>query len=202
MEELRKQLFNLAILHGLKSCYKVLDSLRDEVRAHGQFLLGEYNEGQEVHVENTIVESSTEPEKAEEAVPVKKVRKPRVKKTNETTTLEQVGGPVSEPVNDAVSEPVNEAVSEPVNESLVDSVPQKLKGNAKKRWQRSQETLKRIELEMKGIFKQDVLTVENVTTWINAGKSYAGIARSYVGCTEEEVSKYCRKHNIKAPVSQ
>lgn len=184
MEELRKQLFNLAVLHGLKSCYSVLDSLRDEVRAHGQFLMGEYNVVEDVKTETAIVESSMANKETVnvEDEPVKKVRKPRIKKTNEVTVIESAK-------DEVVKEPVNEVVSEPVVE--------KLKGNAKKRWQREQEALKRQELSSQGIFKKDILTIENVTGWIKSGRSYAVIARESVGCTEEEVSKYCKKHNIK-----
>ncbi len=61
---------------------------------------------------------------------------------------------------------------------------------------REREGLKRIELQSKGIFKHDVLTIENVTAWIKAGRSYAVIAREEVGCTEEEVSRFCKRHGL------
>jgi hypothetical protein len=193
MEELRKQLFNLAILHGLKRCSEVLDSIRDEVKAHGQFLVEEYNVVSEPSTLSTQVEPTikhSESDKMEEEV--KKVRKPRKKRTDEKQEVSTVDAV-------ALNELTEKGVNEGVNESEVKEQPvksQPLKGNAKKRWQREQEALKRQELLSKGIFKRDVLTIENVTEWIKAGRSYAEIARSYVGCTEEEVSKYCKKHHI------
>jgi uncharacterized protein (DUF4415 family) len=188
MEELRKQLFNLAVIHGLKSCYTMLDSLRDEVRAHGQFLVGEYEVIEEVKTTTVPVESSMAHEievKTEEVV--KKVRKPRIKKVKDELIDE-----AAKETENTVKGTEHQLVETTIDEPVVD----KLKGNAKKRWQREQEALKRLELQSKGIFKHDILTIENVTSWIKEGKSYAVIARGYVGCTEEEVSKYCKKHNI------
>ncbi len=216
MEELRKQLFNLAVLHGLKRCSEVLDSLRDEVKAHGQFLVGEYDDKPNTPSPPIKVESSMDPEeslKTEE--PVKKVRKSRVKKTiHEEPSLDPVLNSLREEVlalrpvivgehDDIVTTSTSsvkvESLIKPeetvkVEEHVVEQQPPK--GNAKKRWQREQEALKRLELKSKGIFKEDVLTLENVSAWIKGGKSYAVIARESVGCTEEEVSKFCKKHNI------
>ncbi len=164
MEDLKKQLFNLAILYGLKNCYETLDSLRDTVRAHGQFLIEECNitvVKQEQIEQSTLVEES---KMEEPTVEVLKVEEPvKLKKTKK--------------------------------KEMIDG-EQPLKGNAKKRWQREQEALKRSELSGRGIFKADVLTVDNLRAWIESGRSYADIARSEVGCTEEEVSKFCKKHNI------
>lgn len=185
MEELRKQLFNLAILYGLKRCSDVLDSLRDEVRAHGQFLMGEYDVVEKANTIVTPVESSTEPEET-----VKKVRKTRVKKVKQEE-------PAVQPIAVVVSQELLMCSIEEIKpqEPVVEQQP--AKGNAKKRWQREQESAKRLELQSQGIFKKDVLTLENVTAWIKAGRSYAVIARESVGCTEEEISKFCKKHNIR-----
>lgn len=191
MDELRKQLFNLAVLHGLKRCSEVLDSLRDEVKAHGQFLVEEYNIVSEPSISSAVEPTikHSESEKMEEEV--KKVRKPRKKRTDEKQDMSKVEAVPVVVSNELTENVINESE---VKEQLVEN--HKIKGNAKKRWQREQEALKRQELLSKGIFKRDVLTIENVTEWIKAGRSYAEIARSYVGCTEEEVSKYCKKHNI------
>jgi hypothetical protein len=174
MDELRKQLFNLAILHGLKACYSTLDSLRDDVKTHGQFLIGEFNSSVETQINEVSVESSIEEavkvdEVVQSEIKLEKVRKPKVKK-------------------------VKDGVEQELNTNKLD-VP--VKGNAKKRWQREQESLKRLELQSKGIFKHDVLTIENVGAWIEAGRSYADIARNEVGCTEEEVSRFCKQHSLK-----
>jgi hypothetical protein len=188
MEELRKQLFNLAILYGLKRCSDVLDSLRDEVRAHGQFLMGEYDVVEKAQIIVTPIETSTEPEET-----VKKVRKPRKKKVVEENQVVNEAQPISVVVS---QEPLVCSIEEiKPKEPTVEQQP--AKGNVKKRWQREQESAKRLELQSQGIFKQDVLTLENVTAWMKSGRSYAVIARESVGCTEEEVSKFCKKHNIR-----
>ncbi len=172
MDDLQKQLFNLAVIHGLKKCYSTLDSLRNTIKLHGQFLMEEFNtdiHSTEVNVieENVQrVETENSEVKMEDSMVAKEpvIDKPvRVRKTKKKETVE------------------GEEVS---------------KGNAKKRWQREQEALKRLELNSKGIFKQDVLTLENVKSWLSSGYTYASIARLEVGCTEEEVSRFCKKHKL------
>jgi hypothetical protein len=171
MEDLKKQLFNLAVIHGVKNCYAALDSLRDTIRAHAQFLMEEFN-SVEKEPESPVIEEKHEEIKTEASE----------EKTEQITVVEE------QVVDTSVK-----VVKKKKGEIVSDDPP---KGNAKKRWQREQEGLKRVELQSRGIFKKDVLTIENVTAWIKAGRSYAVIAREEVGCTEEEVSRFCKKHKL------
>ncbi len=179
MEDLKKQLFNLAVIYGLKNCYSTLDSLRDTIRLHGQFLIEESNivcEKSNVYVIDKEVEEV-------------KMESSKVQMGNTAVKTEQIE------VNEVqkMEAPLVKVAKKKRENVEGEEVP---KGNAKKRWQREQEALKRIELKSKGIFKEDVLTIENLRLWINAGRSYADIARSEVGCSEEEVSRFCKRNNI------
>lgn len=179
MEDLKKQLFNLAVIYGLKNCYSTLDSLRDTIKLHGQFLIEECN----------IVLDETNVDVIDKKVEEMKMESSEVQMGNTEVKTEQIE------VNEVqkVEYPPAKVVKKKREKVEDEEVP---KGNAKKRWQREQEALKRIELKSKGIFKEEVLTIENLTLWINAGRSYADIARSEVGCSEEEVSRFCKRNNI------
>lgn len=66
-----------------------------------------------------------------------------------------------------------------------------------KEWQKQQEDKKREENKAKGIKPQDLLTKENLKKWIeDENRTYAYIAREYVGCKDIEVSAVAKKFGI------
>ena len=55
-------------------------------------------------------------------------------------------------------------------------------------WQRAQEAERRRLNKEQGIDGNSLLTKENVERWRAEGKTFAAIARDYVGCSEQMVS--------------
>ncbi len=62
--------------------------------------------------------------------------------------------------------------------------------------QRRKEAAKRRELEAEGINPTSLLTKENLSQWLAAGKTYSQIAREDVGMREEDVSAAAKKHGL------
>jgi len=66
-----------------------------------------------------------------------------------------------------------------------------------KEWQKDQEEIKRKEQEAKGIKPKDLLTKENLQKWYGEeGRTFAYIARTYVGCKDTEVSSAVKLFGI------
>jgi hypothetical protein len=68
-----------------------------------------------------------------------------------------------------------------------------------KQWQRDQEAKKRAELDAKGISADSLLTKENLKQWIEVeGRTYADVARTYVGCQDTQVSAAAKLYGIQS----
>lgn len=68
-----------------------------------------------------------------------------------------------------------------------------------KLWQRDQEQKKRIELDAQGITVDSLLTKENLKKWIEEeGRTYADVARTYVGCQDSQVSSAAKLYGIQS----
>jgi len=68
-----------------------------------------------------------------------------------------------------------------------------------KAWQKAEEDKKRKEQEAKGINPKDLLTKENLKKWyVDDGKTFAFIAREYVGCKDSEVSSAAKLFGLQS----
>jgi hypothetical protein len=91
------------------------------------------------------------------------------------------------------AEPKPKAAAEPSNPSETDGKPAR---GVLKAEQRKKEAAKRKELEEQGIVPSSLLTKENLSQWLAAGKTYSQIAREEVGMREEDVSAAAKKHGL------
>ena len=72
-----------------------------------------------------------------------------------------------------------------------------------KQWQKDQEQKKLNELTAQGIDPQTLLTVENLRKWItNEGKTFAYVAREYLGIPEGKVAEFGKKNTIQSQISR
>lgn len=72
-----------------------------------------------------------------------------------------------------------------------------------KQWQKEQEQKKLAQLNSEGIDPTTLLTVENVRKWITEeGKTFAYVAREYLGIPEGKVADFGKKHNIRSSISK
>ena len=72
-----------------------------------------------------------------------------------------------------------------------------------KRWQRDQEDKKKRELDAQGINPASLLTKENLHRWIvEEKKTFAAVAREYVGLPDSMVSSAAKSHGIQSETSK
>jgi hypothetical protein len=72
-----------------------------------------------------------------------------------------------------------------------------------KAWQKEQEQKKLAELSAKGIKSESLLTVESVKRWIeDEQRTFAYVAREYLGMPESKVADFAREHGIKSTISK
>jgi 5'-3' exonuclease len=65
-----------------------------------------------------------------------------------------------------------------------------------KKSQRQKEKLYRDKLKREGVNMLELFTLENVRGWLGEGLSYACIASERLGCRQEEVSKFAKRHGL------
>jgi len=72
-----------------------------------------------------------------------------------------------------------------------------------KRWQKEQEDIKKRELDAKGINPASLLTKENLQKWIiDEKKTFAAVARDYVGLPDSMVSSAAKSYGIQSETSK
>lgn len=118
---------------------------------------------------------SKEPKEVKEAKPVKE-KEVVEKEVVEPVDVEQVEQPKEEEVEPVIRTPKEIKV-----------------------WQKEQEDKKRKEQESKGINPKELLTKENLQKWYaEEGRTFAYIAREYVGCKDSEVSHAVKLFDIES----
>ena len=92
-------------------------------------------------------------------------------------------------------EPIVEQVNT-FTDAVVVQQPKRSSAEMKK-WQREQEAARRVYMKENKISRSSLMTEENVRRWIEEeGNSYAWVAREQLGCKEEDVSVFAKKHKI------
>ena len=72
-----------------------------------------------------------------------------------------------------------------------------------KLWQKEQEHKKLAELQAAGVVPETLLTVENVRQWVEKeAKTYAYVAREYLGMPEAKVAEFGKKNGILSQMSK
>ena len=112
--------------------------------------------------------------------------------------------PVPQPTADLAFEEVVEQEAQPLivseeqsREQSQEQQPQQKRTPAEiKKWQREQEAARKAFMKVNKISRASLMTVANVRNWLEAGDTYAKIAREQLGCKEEEVSKFAKEHGL------
>ena len=102
------------------------------------------------------------------------------------------------PERPKVAELVAEPVVEQVENTFTEVKPPPKRTSAEmKKWQREQEAARRVYMKENKISRASLMTEENVRRWIEEeGNSYAWVAREQLGCKEEDVSVFAKKHGL------
>jgi hypothetical protein len=82
-------------------------------------------------------------------------------------------------------------------------VSTKMSSKDLKAWQKEQEGKKLAELTAAGITPDSLLTAESIKRWIEEeGRTFAYVAREYVGLPEDKVADFAKKHDVKSKISK
>jgi hypothetical protein len=72
-----------------------------------------------------------------------------------------------------------------------------------KAWQKEQELKKLADLTARGIVPESLLTAENIKKWIeDEHRTFAYVAREYVGMPEARVADFAKEHGVKSTISK
>jgi len=72
-----------------------------------------------------------------------------------------------------------------------------------KKWQKEKEQEKYAELQKQGINPESLLTVESMKKWIEQdGRTYAYVAREFIGLPEAVVAAFAKKNGIKSTITK
>lgn len=97
------------------------------------------------------------------------------------------------------------ATPSPVQAVLAPEPEQKPRMESKdlKAWQKEQEAKKLAELTLAGINPQTLLTPESIKRWVeDEGRTFAYVAREYVGLPEATVADFAKSHGVKSKISK
>ena len=98
--------------------------------------------------------------------------------------------------------PEAEAEAEPVAVPAL-KAPKFATPKEAKTWQKEQELKKKLELEESGVVPLSLLTKSNLEQWIlKDSRTYAYIAREYVGLPEAVISETAKSFNIQSEVAK
>lgn len=98
--------------------------------------------------------------------------------------------------------PEAEAEAEPVAVPAL-KAPKFATPKEAKAWQKEQELKKKLELEESGVVPLSLLTKSNLEQWIlKDSRTYAYIAREYVGLPEAVISETAKSFNIQSEVAK
>jgi hypothetical protein len=82
-------------------------------------------------------------------------------------------------------------------------VSSKMSSKDLKAWQKEQELKKLAELTSAGITPESLLTAESIKRWIDEeGRTFAYVAREFVGLPEATVAEFAKGHGVKSKISK
>ena len=204
-------------MFGIEAVHTALDELCKEEYNYLKKIYGKEAQ-QEAKVQQAKAQEAQEPQQAqqgqEEEIPrpenqkirsdtrVRIVKKPAQDEPSNTVPVVQLPvvpalqAPVVQPVPLVQPVPVVPVVQQHTESGLTD--PKDIK-----RWQRDQEDKKKRELDAQGINPASLLTKENLHRWIvEEKKTFAAVAREYVGLPDSMVSSAAKSHGIQSETSK
>jgi len=103
----------------------------------------------------------------------------------------------------AQTEVTTQQATQEAQQTKVIVVGQESDSKKMKLWQKEQEQKKLAELQAAGVVPETLLTVENVRQWVEKeAKTYAYVAREYLGMPEAKVAEFGKKNGILSQMSK
>ena len=154
-----------------------------------------YNES-----ESKIIQVIQEEPVIEESIKVKKPRKPRTKKVKIIGSIPQQIEVIQLETN---THDTHDTQADTLD-SFIESTDKSGYRDSKdmKEYQKKSEEERRVINELAGIQLQDILTKENLKSWIeDEGRTYAWVAREKAGCADTQVAATAQMMGIKSKIS-
>jgi hypothetical protein len=221
---MEQTLRELIVANGFKAVYEQLDTLRDEYRqfyeAQIEFMNGFIlptliavaptppstpalvPEVKQIAISEQVLDQAEASNEGKEIVIEQVVQEKKkmkvIRKGNKTIHVPE-RLKVAELVAEQLAEqPTTESGVEQAENTFTEVKPQPKRSSAEmKKWQREQEAVRRTYMKENKISRSSLMTEENVRKWIEEeGNSYAWVAREQLGCKEEDVSTFAKKHKI------
>jgi len=138
---------------------------------------------------------------------------PEVPQVPEVTQEEELERPPPKLLANTKIRIIKKAASpEPVEGSLGSLAPKgasqaseqkRMDSKELKAWQKEQEAKKLAELTAAGTNPETLLTPESIKRWIeDEGRTFAYVAREYVGLPEATVADFAKSHGVKSKISK
>ena len=177
----------LAAKHSFMKVHTELLALMKEEYAA---LKGFFDAGAEAPKRKRIVEVPV-PVAVEEEIPAKVLANTKIRIIKKAPSA---SAPPSAPSAPPSAEPKDVLTQEP--KARMDS-------KELKAWQKEQEGKKLAELTAAGTNPETLLTAESIKRWIEEeGRTFAYVAREYVGLPEATVADFAKGHGVKSKISK
>ena len=148
---------------------------------------------------------STAEKKPRQRKPVPEVQPPVPEETVPHKMLANTKIRIIKKASASASAPAPAPAPEPATAPAEPDSQEKPRMNSKelKAWQREQEAKKLAELKANGITPESLLTAENIKRWIEGEhRTFAYVAREYVGMPEDKVADFAKGHGVKSSISK
>ena len=120
-----------------------------------------------------------------------------------TPTFTPAPAPTPTPASAPEATGLHEQEPQPDHQTKVVVVGQESDSKKMKLWQKEQEQKKLAELQAAGVVPESLLTVDNVRQWVvKEAKTYAYVAREYLGMPEAKVAEFGKKNGILSQMSK
>jgi hypothetical protein len=176
----------LAAKHSFMKVHTELLALMKEEYAA---LKGFFDAGAEAPKRKRIVEVPV-PVAVEEEIPAKVLANTKIRIIKKAPSAPSAPAPAAPPS----AEPKDVPPQEP---------KVRMDSRELKAWQKEQEGKKLAELTAAGINPETLLTAESIKRWIeDEGRTFAYVAREYVGLPEAIVADFAKGHGVKSKISK
>ena len=200
---LRDILRDLSAKHSLIQMHtELLSMMKEEYAALKEFFAPSNQEQEKEQKSKPKQKRGVVEEPAVEASPaVKEQEKEKEQEQDQSQTTESLRVIANTKIRIVKKEALPEPEPKPASQEQEKEQTQTSKDL--KAWQKDQEQKKLAQLTAQGVNPETLLTVDSIKKWIlDEKRTFAYVAREYLGMPESKVADFARKHNVKSTISK
>ena len=206
---LRDILRDLSAKHSLIQMHtELLSMMKEEYAALKEFFAPSNQEQEKEQKSKPKQKRGVVEEPAVEASPaVKEQEKEKEQEQDQSQTTESLRVIANTKIRivkkEALPEPEPKPASQEQEQQKEQEKEQTQTSKDLKAWQKEQEQKKLAQLTAQGVNPETLLTVDSIKKWIlDEKRTFAYVAREYLGMPESKVADFARKHNVKSTISK